>query len=234
MIEYNGNLYINFGLAHSSQIHSYSALGALMEIFEYDVDAFDILNHFFYLMGKGQFYLVDLKSNKQTQSWNLPSEQKQYRGRLALKADQEDKVYFSHESVSSLYLYTTNGKAIWKLETCAIVTDLTLDAHNLYVCDYLDKQVKVIDKQNRKCIREWNVGTERSFGCRPNSILLRDDVLYVALEYKIQLFTKQGECLQTLLAKGCNQDYSIKGLCIVSGVLFIAKHFTDCIERWER
>ena len=234
MIEYNGNLYINFGLAHSSQIHSYSALGALMEIFEYDVDAFDILNHFFYLMGKGQFYLVDLKSNKQTQSWNLPSEQKQYRGRLALKADQEDKVYFSHESVSSLYLYTTNGKAIWKLETCAIVTDLTLDAHNLYVCDYLDKQVKVIDKQNRKCIRVLNL--VRSDPLDVDQIPFCSAMMFCMwrLNIKFLLFTKQGECLQTLLAKGCNQDYSIKGLCIVSGVLFIAKHFTDCIERWER
>jgi len=98
---------------------------------------------------------------------------------------------------------------------------LTVNQKYLYVCDLCNHRVQVLDKENGKFICEWKDGQRKIKD--PMSILLHENLFYFGDCYGIQVFTKEGKCIQSFGSPGSGKKEcdEVTGICIVDDKLYI-------------
>jgi len=242
----NQYLYINCSM--QKEIYHYTLDGKPVDSLKYLVYAMEIVNNQLYLMDESKFFLVDTKTNSMIQNWNLPKENNTSVGGRDLKVDQE-KIYFTPFKYNShyVYFYSKNGKEIKKFGSRGngkngefngngefnCPADLTVNEKYLYVCDYGNDRVQVLDKENGKFICEWKEGQRKIV--RPTSILLYENLFYLGDLDGIQVFTKAGQCIQLFGRYGYNEgEFSnIRGVCIVNDKLYIVDGLNCRIQVWN-
>jgi len=238
----NKHLYIN--CTKQKEIYCYSFDGKLVTSLKYYARAMELLNNQLYLLDDKKLFIVDLKTNSMIESWDLPKEEERSVGGDSLKVDQE-QIYFTPWASFShyVYLYTKKGKEINKFGSKEqseaegkfhYPTGVTVDEEYLYVCDCANDRVQVLDKKNGTFICQWKNG-QRSIS-RPRSILLYEHLFYVGDNYGIQVFTKQGTCIQVFGSSNIGSDKgefdAVTGLCIVNDKLYIVDYCNRRIQVW--
>jgi len=238
------NQYLYINCRNTSKIYLYSFDGKLIGNLNYAANCMEIINDQMYLMDYKNFWIIDLKTNARIQEWNLPQEKDGCVGGWFLKVDQENYIYFSPCQCSNyLYFYNKNGKEIKKFGTKGssskpgefdLPRGITVNNKYLYVCDYWNHRVQVLDKENGNFISLWKTG-ERVFSY-PQPILLDDNMLYVGDQNGIQVFTKEEyKCVQLLGDHGCRKgEFNMtRSLCIVNGTLYIVDGQNVRIQAWN-
>jgi len=238
----NKHLYIS--CLQQSEIYRYSFDGKFVDSLKYYARAMEIVNDQLYSLGKENFFIVDLKTNSMIENWNLPKEEEGSVAGGDLKVDQE-QIYFTPNLYSHyVYLHSKKGKEIHKFgskeESNAegkfnYPRGVTVDEEYLYVCDFWNHRVQVLNKENGKFICQWKNG-KRSF-LAPRSILLFEHLFYVGDGYGIQVFTKQGKCVQVFGASekgsGKGEFNGVRNLCIANAKLYIVDYFNKRIQVWS-
>jgi len=242
VIHDNHYLYINCAL--QGDIYRYSFDGELVNTLKYNVRAMETVNNQLYLLDSSKFFIVDIKTNSKIESWDLPKEKGGPVGGYYLKVDQENIYWTPWQYSHHVYLYSKTGKEIKKFGSKEMSekegefyfpNGLTVDEKYLYVCDYWNKRVQVLDKENGTFIHQWKQG-QRLFS-RPQSILLYEHLLYVGDADGIQVFTKQSpyKCIQ-VFGKGGSGKGEFKfarDLCIVNDKLFIVDTNNQRVQVWS-
>jgi len=233
-------LYIN--CAHQREIYCYSLDGKLINSLNYYAWAMEIVNNNqLYLMNISQFFIVDLKINSVIQSWDLPKENNESVGGLDLKVDKE-QIYFTLQKFHYVYLFNINGKEIKKFGKKEKSKEngefndpagITVNEKYLYVCDYSNHRVQILDKENGNFIDQWKCG-QRFFNC-PQSILLYEYLFYVGDENGIQVFTKDSRCIQLIGNSGSGEGEfgRVTGLCFVHDKLYIVDQVNNRMQVWN-
>jgi len=238
-------LYIN--CVEQKEIYRYSLDGKHINSLKYYAEAMEIVNNQLYLMDQTKFFIVDIKMNSIIQNWNLPKENNKSVGGLYLKVDQkvdQEKIYFAPyvNDIHFVYLFNKNGKEIKKFgKKKESLNDgefngpsgLTVNENYLYVCDYMNHRVQIVDKENGNFIHQWIEG-QRSF-VNPESILLYEHLFYVGDKDGIQVFTKDNKCIQLIGSSGSDtgQFSSVTGICIANEKLFFVDHLNNRIQVWK-
>jgi len=107
---------------------------------------------------------------------------------------------------------------------------LTVDNKYVYICDSFNNRVQILIKENGEFVSKWGKGEASlelgQFSC-PNSIYhhLSENLIYVGDNYSVQLFRKDGVCIQRLgekeFEKRMNQFCGVSGICVMDDRLYI-------------
>jgi len=229
------------------EIYLYSLDGRLINRLQYHATAMEIINNQLYLLSgesESEFLILDMKTNSRIRNWNLKNEIGS-----DLKVGQE-KIYFTFRSSDCIHLYSKTGTKIQSFgnddperEDRKLLGEfdkpvgITVDEKYLYVCDYFNNRVQVLDKDKGNPIDCWEKG-KRPFS-QPQSIYLHETLLYIGDTWGIQLFpTDLGQkriCIQSIGTYGSHQgEFSyVSGLCIVNEKLYIVDQFNKRIQVWN-
>jgi len=229
-------LYIN--CTQQGEIYRYSFDGNFINSLTYNVRAMEIVNNQLYLLGSSKFFIVDIKTNSTIESWDLPKVEERSVSGHYLKVDQE-RIYFTPLSYSHVFLYSKKGKEIAKFGSKEQGDGpgqfwnphgLTVDERYLYVCDRSNTRVQVLDKENGTFQQKWERG-QRYFSYL-QSIFLHDNRFYVGDLNGVQVFTKEGVCIDVFGDYGstCGNFALVKGLCIVNDNLYIVDYQNKRIQ----
>jgi len=103
----------------------------------------------------------------------------------------------------------------------------------LYVCDWGNDRVQILDKENGNFIYQWKSG-QRSFRF-PLSILLYEQLFYVGDQHGVQVFTKENQCIQLFGSYGSGKGSFnlVSGVCIVNGKAYIVDNGNHRIQVWD-
>jgi len=233
-------LYIN--CSEQKEIYRYTLEGKLFNSLKYFAYAMEIVNNQLYLMDDSKFFIVDIKTNSMIQNWNLPKENNESVGGWYLKVDQE-KIYFTpRENSHYVYFCSKNGKEIKKFGSKESSSKngefndpqgLTVNEKYLYVCDKWNQRVQVLDKENGKFICEWKDGQRKIE--YPISILLYENLFYLGDCDGIQVFTKEGKCIQLFGSYGSGKGFVnwVRSVCRVNDKLYLVDYWNCRIQVWN-
>jgi len=104
---------------------------------------------------------------------------------------------------------------------------ITLDLKNLYVCDYGNHRIQIIEKESGRYLSSFGkYGRQDGTLNLPVGIYHYENYLYITDEFKVQIFTIQGEFVQRIgIGKGPGRlklQFSIPiGIVIVKQQLYI-------------
>jgi len=233
------NRYLYVNCFQQGEIYRYSFDGKLISSLKYKARAMEIVKNQLYLLDNSQFFIVDIQTDSKIENWNLP---KNVHG-FYIKVDQE-KIYFTDANLYHyVYLYSTKGKEINKFgsETKSVKkgefndpTGITVNEQYLYVCDRSNHRVEVINKENGAFCCEWKTGL-KAFDY-PRSILLYENLFYVSDTFRIHVFTKENECIDSFgNGKGSGQGEcnGIRSVCIVNDKLYLVEYVNKRIQVWK-
>jgi len=107
---------------------------------------------------------------------------------------------------------------------------LTVDNKYVYICGYFSHSVQILTKQNGVYVSKW--GTEKASTKQgefdhPNSIYnhMLEDLIYVGDRASIQIFRKDGFCIQRLgdqPGNQMNQFNMVSGICVMDDRLYVS------------
>jgi len=109
--------------------------------------------------------------------------------------------------------------------------------HNslLYVCDYKNGCVVVLEKENGTYRTAWGTrGRAEGQFYYPRSIFIWEEIWYVADFYGVQLFSGAGACLQRIEEWGDEKFDTIFGICALQGYLCISDAGNQRIQFFRR
>jgi len=188
----------------------------------------------FYIIDQTYLSVLNMKREKLS-SWKLPD-----KDGLGLKIDQ-DRVYFTLSCRHQIFVYSLTGTKIKTLGSEDAdyggkkgkfnrPYGLNIEKNDLYVADFGNDRVQVVNKESGEFDREWGgvYGTEEGQFCSPHSIYLfseegkekeeRESMVYVGDEVSVQLFTTQGTFLQRIgekeKGKKNTQFQNVWGVCV--------------------
>jgi len=151
------------------------------------------------------FFILDIKNNSITPGWNLPiPEKKGFIGAHYMKVDQENNnnIYWTpYHNSHYVYFYTLEGKEMNKFGSPTHSTKkgefntpcgIALNKKYLYICDYGNSRIQVLNKFNGNFIRQWtDPGQTRRF-YNPRAILLYENqYFYIGDRNGIQIWKKK-------------------------------------------
>lgn len=161
-----------------------------------------------------------------------------------LKVDGQERIYFTLKGSNYIYLYNKKGEEITRFGTAEGGDDLgeftqpdglTVDEKYLYVCDKWLNRLQVVDKENGNSIRQWNKG-QRLFK-QPTSVLLHENLLYVGDMAGVQVFTREGEFVQSIgkgeFGSGEGECQVASGLLMIKDRLYIADFYSQRVQVWN-
>jgi len=173
----------------------------------------DEKNSLLYIAGATRVAILNLKLEFRS-SWDLP--EKNYAGFRGLKVDGKT-VYLTIEGLHKVYFCNSqDGTKLKELGTeKELGTDwhspdkfyfpsgLTTDKKHLYICDEYNHRVQIFTKENGIYVSTWrDEDTIRGKGKfdRPVSIYnySLEDLIYVGDSRSVQIFWKNGICIQSL------------------------------------
>jgi len=182
---------------------------------DWDPRGLEIEKEIIYIMHKKMFTVINRVENKVIYQWLLPDVNEQ--SGLFLKIDQFEKdekiikkVYFTIEYSHKLYQYQVDGTIIKNYGTDVASSicgnfhypnGVTTDEKYLYVCDYGNFRIQVLEKDNGQFVTCWGKYGLKENGdfYAPSGIYLYEDLLYVSDWYRIQVFDKKkGKWIQNI------------------------------------
>jgi len=112
---------------------------------------------------------------------------------------------------------------------------LTVDNKYVFICDRNNHRIQILTKDNGVYISKWGRGiesTEQGQFSYPESIYhhLSEDLMYIGDRFSVQLFSKDGVCIQRLGDEEgihMNQFQEVVGICVMDGRLYVG----DCGNR---
>jgi len=242
IIHDNQYLYIND--SKCNEIYRYSFDGKFINSLKYNAHGMEIHNNHLYLTGDLSLIVVEIKTNTIIQTYDLPKEKDGPVGGAHLKIDHE-KFFFTPHFKNSNYIYcmNQNGKEI-KRFGCKEKSQkegefgrprgITIDETYLYVCDYENHRLQVVNKENGKFIRQLTMG-KRKFNY-PQSILLYENFIYIGDINGIQVFTKDTNKFTKIFGSHgskIGEFRRVTGLCIVNSKLYVVDHDNKRIQVWN-
>jgi len=224
------NQYLYTNCLENRLIYQYSFDGKLLNTLPYETNAMELINNQLYLADYIRFFILDIKSNVIIEEWNLPKEENESIGGWSLKIDQENVFIIPHAKTHEIYLFLKkNGKEIKKfgskkesqeLGQFDLPFGLTVNEKYLYVCDFGNDRIQVLNKKNGRFISQWKSGDRLIVS--PKCILLHENYFYVGDKIGIQVFTSEGVCHQVFGKKNVSEDESeaVMSICIVNERLY--------------
>jgi len=190
-----------------------------------------------YVAGEGHVTILNLNLEFQT-SWKPP--QHFTRG---VKVD-NDELYLTVFSSPRVYVCNSYDGKILKIYGSTKVGSnpcefdypygLTIDKENIYVCDCNNNRIQVLSRSDGHYVTHWGRGRRGILNLGlgefnyPNVIYehIDDEIFYVGDAYSLQLFRKDGVCIQKIgestQGKGMNQFTYIYGTCIIDNYLYVS------------
>jgi len=170
-------------------------------------------------------------------SWDLPEHSEDtFRG---LKLD-ETILYLTIDGIHQIFLCNSlDGKVLKRfgndIESLKpgefhLPYGITIDCNNIIICDCVNHRVQTVTKDEGIFIRQWGKGsasTDYGNFQYPLSIFndSLEEIFYIGDECSVQLFTRNGICVQRLGDKQGNLMYQftdVDGLCIMDGCLYVS------------
>jgi len=161
-------------------------------------------------------------------SWKFP--RKPGIGFRALKIDGAT-LYLTTAAVHQIFLCNSqNGKLLKAFGTrkqgskdgeFSDPMGLTVDNKYVYICDQLNDRVQILIKENGSYYSKWRGGTKsraQQF-IYPNSIFHHslENLIYVGDDCSVQIFSKDGVCIQRIgedKGNQMNQFRGVLGICV--------------------
>jgi len=189
---------------------------------------------------KSLLYIVDEKHvnifNFQLISqylWKLPMKPKSYSWFRGFKVSKEI-IYLTVQSLNQIFIcQSSDGKLIESLGKNAAdekpgffnsPRGVTVDNNFLYVCDLQNHRVQILNLEKGNFVNQWG-GVENESEIRgqfraPWSIVYEkcDEIFYIGDSCSVQLFFKNGECIQRL----SELMGRILGLCVMDDRLYVS------------
>jgi len=111
-------------------------------------------------------------------------------------------------------------------------TGLTVDEKYVYICDQTNNRIQVLKKEHGIFFTQWGNGQGTNYGqfFFPLCIyhVIGEELFYIGDYYSIQIFRKDGICLQRLgdkkEGKNSNQFDSVGGICVMNDLLYACDH----------
>jgi len=172
-------------------------------------------------------------------SWTLPKEPL-YMTFRGLKVDGHtlyltiwgyDQIFLCNSQVGSvLKEFGGNGSQDGEFQ-CP--TGLTVNNKYVYICDYLNDRVQILTKENGIYVSKWGnekESTKQGEFYNPHSIYnhVLEDLIYVGDQMSIQIFSKDGVCIQRLGDK--TSFYSVLGICVMDDRLYVSDGSNNRIQ----
>lgn len=155
--------------------------------------------------------------------WTLPKQNGLFRG---IKID-VGILYVSIQWIPEVFFcHPKTGQVLRKLNTqphsvnaaCdeVVYPAITVNNQHLYLCNALHNRVEVFKKKDGELIQQWT-GSPTALLIEPRRIYVSDDTVYVGDSSGVQVFLKDGTCLQRIAC-----GLSVCGLCLLHDRLYVA------------
>jgi len=108
---------------------------------------------------------------------------------------------------------------------------ITVDNSFVYVCDSGNHRIQILTKGQGSFVSQWGGNGNEQF-MHPLSIYndWADEIFYIGDYYSLQLFTKEGICIQKFGAKEGNKMDSVRGAAILDDRLFVCDYENQGIQ----
>jgi len=115
---------------------------------------------------------------------------------------------------------------------------LTVNKNYVYICDCNNHSIQSLTKEIGQFMIQWGDSKESTI-VYPRSIYLDDlsEILYIGDNYSVQLFSKDGICLQRLgdrAGKNIDQFDEVSGICIIDELLYVSDYYNSRIQIFKR
>jgi len=110
---------------------------------------------------------------------------------------------------------------------------LTVDNKYIYICDCSNHRVQILTKENGIYYSKWGTANTKGQFINPYGIYnhLPEDIIYVGDASSVQLFSKDGVCIQRLgeefYGSKMKQFNWVNGICVMNDRLYVS----DCDNR---
>jgi len=178
-------------------------------------------------------------------SWKLPEEAPSWSSFRALKVD-GGGLYLTIDGLFKIFLCNLQDGRILKqfgADSGYAPEGITVDDKYVYLCDCLNHRVQILTKENGIWDSRWGNGiasAEQGQFKYPSSIYdnFSDDLIYVGDRISVQLFRKDGVCVQRLgdiiYGKQMNQFKSVYGICVLDERLYVSDGGNKRIQIFKR
>ena len=178
-----------------------------------------------------QLLIIDSSKNHILRQWDLPINETYW----YFKVD-HDRIYLTSDNQQQIYVYSLTGKEITrfgqseasqKAEEFNYPRGVTVDEKYLYLCDYFNHRIQVLDKTNGHFIRQWGRYGDKSgeLYC-PEYLCLDGELLYVSDRFRVQVFSKTGDFIHYLGSgvRGSSEGefMSPASICVVGERVYVA------------
>jgi len=198
-------------------------------------------NSMLYLVNRTHVTLLNLKL-EHISSWRLPKEPG---GGLFLGLKVDGHIlYLTIDSRHQIFLCNSqDGKILQEFGTvkCGFKDGefnhpfgVSVDNTYIYICDTLNNRVQIFKKENRNYFSKWQPPNIK-FNY-PYSIYnyLPEDIIYVGDDCSVQLFKKDGVCIQRLggdiRGNQMHQFDVVFGMCVLDDRLYVSDNYNNRIQ----
>jgi len=173
-------------------------------------------------------------------SWQLPTLLRVFRGlkvdgnTLYLTVFGQHQIFLCNSQEGKILETFGTGNCGSKIGEFDCPMGITVDDKYVYICDYFNNRVQILLKEKGIYFSTW---TEI---VRPTSIYYHssEDLLYVGSRINVQLFRKDGVCIQRLgdkeVGHQMNQFMWVFGICIMDDRLYISDKNNKRIQIFKR
>jgi len=192
----------------------------------------------------GQTHVTTLNTKLEfLSSWEFPKDPPSFRIFRGLKVD-GNRLYLVIYGLHQIFVCNPpDGKILKEFGpvnegskvgefNCPIA--LAVDHKYLYICDGGNHRVQILKKKNGSYFSKWGNGiqsTEQGQFSFPRSIYnsLSEAFIYVGDEDSVQLFTREGICIQRLGGFTC-----VHGVCVMNDRLYVTDRAKEGILIFKR
>jgi len=209
----------------------------------------DTVNCLVYAADQTHVHILTLKLEN-ISSWKLPATSYISRG---IKLDNK-KIYLTIPGIHQIFVcQSEDGKVLIKHGGLAekpsnnkgeynTPRGLSANSKYLYICDEYNHRVQIVSKEKGNYINQYGSGkpsTEHGQFTNPYSIYIQgEEVLYVGDSFSVQMFTKEGKCIQRLGDKvtgnNMKQFNYVYGMCILNDRLYVSDGWNQRIQVFKR
>jgi len=179
-------------------------------------------------------------------SWKLPKRDPLWTVFRGLKVDGQT-LYLSIWGFDSIFLCNTQDGKVLKTFGGSGSQDgefnfpygLTVDNKYVYICDHRNNRVQIFTKEHGIYVSKWGNGeesTKQGEFYYPTGIYnhLLENLIYVGDLVSMQIFRKDGVCIQRLGDKNfgdqMNQFYCVSDICVMDNRLYVSDRFNKRIQ----
>jgi len=193
--------------------------------------AMDIFEQQLYVINKKNVSIMQLPSLELKNTWALPIESVIDRG---IKVD-SDSIYLTIASNSQIHVYSHSGEPKKRFGSSYMghlpgqfddPRGLTIIENLLYICDWGNHRIQVLDKENGDFQFKWGkLGTNSGLFDYPYSIHYNSSILFIGDRVSIQLFDEKGVFFQRIGdSEGEGKVDHVRGVWLVNEIMYVSDY----------